>query len=86
MKPTENKNHLAKRRKLALIASAKLRTLGIYTDNTCPYLKGHLYKTFVRPVLMYGMECCDLKKTEIIKIKRTEGNINKKNNWCTKPV
>ena len=77
-KTDKNKNYLTKRRKLAISASAKLKSLGIYTKHTCPYFKGHLYKTFIRPVLMYGMESIDLKKTEINEMRRTEGNIVKK--------
>ncbi|RNA09988.1 hypothetical protein BpHYR1_049888 [Brachionus plicatilis] len=69
---------ITQKRKLALSVSSKLKALGIYTEHTCPYLKGHPYKTFIRPVLMYAMESINLKKTEINEMRRTQGNIVKK--------
>ncbi|RNA17259.1 RNA-directed DNA polymerase from mobile element jockey-like [Brachionus plicatilis] len=47
-----NKTHLDKRIRLALRSSARLKSMEIWTEHTNPYLKGHLCKTFVRPVLM----------------------------------
>ncbi|RNA14504.1 RNA-directed DNA polymerase from mobile element jockey-like [Brachionus plicatilis] len=57
-----NKTHLDNRIRLDLRSSARLKSMEIWTEHTNPYLKGHLYKTFVRPVLI---------------IKQTEGNIVK---------
>lgn len=73
----KNKSHIDKRRRLAISSAVRLKTLGIWTEHTNPYLKGHLYKTFIRPVLMYGIENLDITKTELNNIRRIEGNIIK---------
>ena len=41
-------------------------------------MKAHLYKTFIRPILFYGLECFSLSKTDLLMFKRFEGNIVKK--------
>ena len=40
-----NKNtyHIENRRKLAISSITRLKTLGVWTEHTNPYLKGHLY-------------------------------------------
>ena len=39
--------------------------------------RGFLYKTFIRPILHYGLENCDLNTNELDLIKTGEGNIIK---------
>ena len=73
----KNKQHLEKRKRLALSSVARLKSLGIWSEYTNPYLKAHIYKTFIRPVLMYGMETINLLKTEVNGIRQIEGNIIK---------
>ncbi|CAF0938863.1 unnamed protein product, partial [Brachionus calyciflorus] len=48
--------YLEKRKRAAQSASAKLKNVGIINQKTNPYLKEHLYKTFIMPALYYGME------------------------------
>ena len=52
----KNKLHIEKRKKLAIGAVVKLKSLGIWNEFSTPFLKAHLYKTFIRPLLMYGMD------------------------------
>lgn len=67
--------HIEKRKKASFAALARLRNLEILTDKTCPYLKGHLYKTFIMPVLLYSIETIKLTRTNINLIKNIEGKI-----------
>ena len=46
-----------------------------------------LFKSFIRPILMYGLDCLNLNKDEIRSVKKTEGIILKEmigvGRWCT---
>ncbi|RNA04400.1 hypothetical protein BpHYR1_038620 [Brachionus plicatilis] len=53
---------------------AKLKVLGIVSNIAHPNMKGQLYKTYLRPILFYGLENHNLGSTEKLKIKRIEGN------------
>lgn len=50
----------------------------IINEYSSPFLISQLFKTFIRPILLYGNEVLDFKRSEINDIKRTEGNIIKK--------
>ena len=52
--------------------------IGVSNIQMRPNMKGHMYKTYIRPVLMYGLVNCFLNKTLLNEIKRFEGNIIKK--------
>ena len=58
-------------------ALAKLKNLEIISDRTSPYLKWHLYKTFIMPVLYYGLETIKLSKKNLNSIKVFESKIIK---------
>jgi hypothetical protein len=73
----KNTDHIKRRKKAAYGALAKIGVLGINSEIMHPNMKGHLYKTFVRPVLYYGLENFNLNLTERLSIKRIEGNIVK---------
>lgn len=73
-----NVEHIDKRRKGAVFAANNLRMNNIISEYTNPFLIAQLYKTFIRPVLLYGNEVLDLKKGELNTLKRTENNIIKK--------
>ncbi|CAF0778861.1 unnamed protein product [Brachionus calyciflorus] len=68
-------DHIENRKKAAQKALSKLKNLDILTERTNPFLKGHLYKTYVMPVLTYGFEVLQLKKTVINDIERYENNL-----------
>ncbi|CAF0781365.1 unnamed protein product [Brachionus calyciflorus] len=42
-------------------------------------MKAHLCKTFIGPIVFYGLECFSLTKTDLLMFKRFEGKIVKKN-------
>ncbi|RNA01555.1 RNA-directed DNA polymerase from mobile element jockey-like [Brachionus plicatilis] len=65
--------HLEKRKKSAMAALLKLKSLGLTGPNLHPVMKGHLYKTYVRPVLLYGIESLYLTQRDTLKLKRIEG-------------
>ena len=70
-----NKKHISDRKKLAFIAISKIKTLGLATSHIGPMLKGHIYRTYVQPILLYGAENCDFTNAEILQ--RLEGNLVK---------
>ena len=57
-----NVDHLNKRKQLAYSALLKLRVSGLISVNNHPNMKAQLYKTYIRPVLMYGCENLCLNK------------------------
>jgi hypothetical protein len=73
----KNVEHINKRKRAAFTALMKLKTLGIIDRNLHPTMKGQLYKTYIRPVLFYGLENFFLTKRDRLRIKRIEGNIVK---------
>ena len=73
----KNKAHIDKRKKAAITALARLNRLGFTSQNIHPNMKGHLYNTYIRPVLYYGLENYHLNKYEKNALKRIEGNIIK---------
>ncbi|RNA38994.1 hypothetical protein BpHYR1_041672 [Brachionus plicatilis] len=76
VKPNKGSIHEARKR-AALGALPRLKNLEIFTENTCPFLKRHLYKTYILPVLMYGMETICLTKTNKKEVTRLENNLLK---------
>ncbi|RNA42314.1 RNA-directed DNA polymerase from mobile element jockey-like [Brachionus plicatilis] len=70
-----DQNHLEARKRAALGALARLKNLEILTENTCPFLKGYLYKTYILPVLIYGMEPICLTKTNMNAVTRLDNNL-----------
>ncbi|CAF0945202.1 unnamed protein product [Brachionus calyciflorus] len=72
-----DKIHLENRKKAANVALAKLRNLEILTKRTNPYLKGHLFKTYLIPILHYGIETIKITKENLTTLERYENNILK---------
>ncbi|CAF0743838.1 unnamed protein product [Brachionus calyciflorus] len=66
--------HLSKRKRLVQQALFKLKIIGLQTPFLHPIMKGQLYKTYIRPILLYGLETFYLKLTDINDLKRFEGN------------
>ena len=60
-----NESHIAKRKQSLYVSVNKLNQSGLNTDNISPMAKAQLYKTFLRPVLMYGLENLKLNKTQL---------------------
>lgn len=73
-----NNTHIAKRKQSLYAAVTKLNLCGFNTESISPLAKAQLYKTFLRPVLLYGMENLNLNKTQLNEIKRIEGNTIKR--------
>ncbi|CAF1117913.1 unnamed protein product, partial [Brachionus calyciflorus] len=71
----DDKRHIEKSKRAALTSLARLRTLEILTDKTDSYLRGHLNKTHIMPVLFYGAETIKLTRPKIISLKKIEGKI-----------
>ena len=60
-----NNLHLEKKRTKSLAAFYILKELGLTSDCISIKMKAQMYKTFIRPVLLYGLENLGLNKTEI---------------------
>ena len=69
--------HWTKRKSLATTSLMRLKTMGLISNQMHPVMKGQLYKTYIRPVLMYGLENVFLSQKLLNEIKRTEGNLIK---------
>ncbi|CAF1064992.1 unnamed protein product, partial [Brachionus calyciflorus] len=72
-----DKPHLERRKKATQSALAKLKSVDIINEKTNPYLKGFLYKSYIMPVLYYGMETVHLTKNVMNEIRRFEDNMLK---------
>ena len=73
----KNKSQLESRRSIAIAASMKLKSLGLFTNQIHANMKAQLYKTYIRPILLYGTKTPTLSNQELIYLKRTEGTIIK---------
>ena len=72
-----HKKHIEKRKSLTISATMKLKNLGLITNQTHPNMKAHLYKTYIRPTLVFGLENILLTKKVVNELKRFEGNLVK---------
>ena len=73
-----NEAHLEKRRLATFAMINRIKKLGFDGGNMHPKLIGNMFKTYVRPVLMYGCETLDLNESEIDKIAKCEGTAIKR--------
>jgi len=73
-----NEAHLEKRRLATFAMINRIKKLGFDGGNMHPKLIGNMFKTYVRPVLMYGCETLDLNESEIEKIAKCEGTAIKR--------
>ncbi len=65
-------------KKQAYAALAKVTSLGLSSVYMNPVTKAFIYKTYIRPVLMYGSENFTWTKTDLNAIRRIEGNLVKR--------
>jgi hypothetical protein len=71
-------SHITKRRSLAYAAVAQLTQSGFTSPSVNAQVKSRMLTTFIRPVITYGLENCDLSSGLIDRIRSTEANILKK--------
>ena len=67
-----NADHLTKRRQATFAMLNRIKNLGLDSGVMQPQLIGNMFKTYVRPVIMYGLEILDLNIGEIEQIRRLE--------------
>ncbi|RNA28718.1 hypothetical protein BpHYR1_040634 [Brachionus plicatilis] len=65
-----DEHHLVKGKQGAFASLLKLNFLGIDTKYLCPFMKGQLFKIFIRPTLYYCLENEHLHKFKTNQIKR----------------
>ena len=70
-------NHLKKRKSSAFASLSKIKSAGLISESTNLLTRIQLYKTYIRPILYYGMNVLNLNQTQMFEFKRTEGNIVK---------
>ncbi|CAF0758528.1 unnamed protein product [Brachionus calyciflorus] len=75
----DNKNteHISKYKRSALKAFNKVKKFSLLSNEVYPNKKEHLYNTFIRSILYYGLENPYLSKRERLTLKRIEGNLVK---------
>ena len=70
---SSNMEHLIMKKKGAMAAISEIKTKLGYNSNECnAMLKIQYYKCYIRPVLLYGLECMNLSRKEIKEVKRHE--------------
>ena len=70
-----NKDHIDTRIKLAFKSFYTLKNLQIDNKYLATKIKIHLYKMFIRPTLIYGLENFVLSKSQIKKLQTTEATM-----------
>ena len=73
-----NKCHISKRKQASFSMLAKISKPGFNDGNVGPQLIGNMFRTYIRPVALYGIEILEINKTEIESLKKLESNILKK--------
>jgi len=71
---TNNMIHLKNRESKCIAKIAKLKTLGLISSNMSPQARAFLFKTYLRPLINFGIDNCDLDENELTALKRIEGN------------
>ena len=69
---------MERRRTLSYAALSKLTALGYTNEFISPQMKARLFVAFIRSILNYGIENCNLNCNQIDMFKTSEGNIIKK--------
>ena len=77
MNNLRNDLHMTKRRNKAIAAVHSLKQLGFNSIWMHPLIKAQLYKTFIRPILYYGLENFKLNIGESGKVQRLEPTLLK---------
>ena len=75
----KNTKYINSRRTATNHTMAKLINQGVNSTAIHPNLHGYLYKIFIRPTIMYGIENYQLNTYEEQAIARIEGNAIKRN-------
>jgi len=73
-----NNEHIKKRRSGVLASIAKIISVGLSSQIANPILRAEMFKTHIRPIVMYALENFNLNIGEIKKIKSAEGNALKR--------
>ncbi|CAF1068123.1 unnamed protein product [Brachionus calyciflorus] len=69
-------DHIKTRKQKALSGIFKLKSNGILNEHMHPSMRTQLYKKYVRPVLWYSFETCNMSQSNLITIKRHEAALN----------
>ena len=73
-----NKQHIQKRKAAVFSSLGNLISTGVINEQMNVYVKMSLFKTYLKPLLYYGIELIDLNVGEMVEMKRIEGNLLKK--------
>ena len=65
-------NHIKVTKRKGYAALSMLRSLGLISQNLSMYSKSFLFREYIRPVILYGLDVFDLNKEEIENIRKTE--------------
>ena len=70
--------HINKRKKANNVMLGRIQAMNLNSKLIHPNMKAHLFKTYIRPTLCYGIENLELNGAEILEFKKLEGNAIKK--------
>ena len=70
--------HINNRKTASFLALTKIKDFGFDSVIEDCQLKGKMFKIYLRTILTYGVENCNLTKKENIQIKKTDGSLLKK--------
>ena len=73
-----NKQHIQKRKIAVFSSLGNLISSGIINEQMDVFIKMSLFKTYLKPLLYYGIELLDINGSEKSELKRIEGNLIKK--------
>ncbi len=74
---SNDKKHIIQRKNKALSAINKLRLVGLISSKLSIYTRAHLFKTFIRPVLFYGIDNATLDMNDLELIRKTDSMLLK---------
>jgi hypothetical protein len=74
----QDDEHISKRKKAMHAMIGKLQAMNLNSLHIYPYMKAHLFKTYIRPILTYGIENMELNGNELLEFKKLEGNAMKR--------
>ena len=71
-------DHFQSRINKAYAAIAILNSTGLFSNNMHPNTRAQMFKTYIRPVLYYGLDCNELNITQKNDLIKFEGNVVKR--------
>jgi hypothetical protein len=69
-----SKNHITKRKQFSYATIGRIEKLGFTSENVSPKLRGNMYKTYAKSVIMYGSKTLETTQNDMKKLASIEDN------------